>query len=122
MLSNLSRMSLKKSMNRPSARFVSDLGSWGECLSPVRNAPVPTKAFYSGEVPAVTDMSLHGLTLSAMAQMIGPNTIKQIKGGAGSKLALGRWGVTDCDNVSSKVNFTNFDHCGPCGTLELTKA
>ena len=34
---------------------------------------------------------------------------------------LGRWGLIHDDRVDRKVDWSNEDHCGPCGTLKLDK-
>jgi hypothetical protein len=31
------------------------------------------------------------------------------------KKVLGRWNINYCDKVKRKVDFSNEDHCGPCG-------
>ena len=33
---------------------------------------------------------------------------------------LGRWTIEKCDNkINSKIDWSNTDHCGPCGTEKL---
>ena len=34
---------------------------------------------------------------------------------------LGRWGLIHDDRVDRKVDWSNEDHCGPCGSLKLEK-
>lgn len=33
---------------------------------------------------------------------------------------LGRWNIEKCENkINKKIDFSNEDHCGPCGNLFL---
>ena len=34
---------------------------------------------------------------------------------------LGRWGLVDDSKVNSRIDWSNEDHCGPCGSLKLEK-
>ena len=34
---------------------------------------------------------------------------------------LGRWALIHDDRVNRKVDWSNEDHCGPCGSLKLDK-
>lgn len=34
---------------------------------------------------------------------------------------LGRWGLIHDQRVNRKVDWSNEDHCGPCGSLKLEK-
>ena len=34
---------------------------------------------------------------------------------------LGRWGLIHDNRVDRKVDWSNEDHCGPCGSLKLEK-
>lgn len=34
---------------------------------------------------------------------------------------LGRWGLIHDQRVDRKVDWSNEDHCGPCGSLKLDK-
>lgn len=38
------------------------------------------------------------------------------------KIYLGRWQLTECPNqIRSKIDLANEDHCGPCGQYALIK-
>ena len=34
---------------------------------------------------------------------------------------LGRWGLIYDSKVNSRIDWSNEDHCGPCGSLKLNK-
>ena len=34
---------------------------------------------------------------------------------------LGRWGFIHDDRLDCKIDWSNEDHCGPCGALKLDK-
>lgn len=39
-----------------------------------------------------------------------------------SKKVLGRWQIDYCDKkISKKVDYSNEDHCGPCGKTVIDK-
>ena len=38
------------------------------------------------------------------------------------KKILGRWNIDYCDNkLNNKIDWSNEDHCGPCGQYSLSK-
>lgn len=38
------------------------------------------------------------------------------------KLLLGRWNLTyQKEHIDRKIYLANYDHCGPCGNIELIK-
>jgi hypothetical protein len=38
------------------------------------------------------------------------------------KKILGRWNIEYCDNIiNMKIDFSNQDHCGPCGKFLLNE-
>lgn len=35
-------------------------------------------------------------------------------------IILGRWKVENCNyRVNKKIDFSNYDHCGPCGKIKI---
>ena len=34
---------------------------------------------------------------------------------------LGRWGLIHDSQINSRIDWSNEDHCGPCGSLKLEK-
>ena len=48
------------------------------------------------------------------------NLLKKFKSNA--KPLLGRWNIEQCDKrVNRKIDWSNEDHCGPCGRNILNK-
>jgi hypothetical protein len=38
------------------------------------------------------------------------------------KKVLGRWNIDYCNNkINNKVDWSNVDHCGPCGSEKMNK-
>ena len=54
------------------------------------------------EIGCAGDTSIQGLRLSDAIKAVGPNTMKTIKEGSGSKVTLGRWHTGTCADVLKK--------------------
>jgi hypothetical protein len=49
------------------------------------------------------------------------NIVRRGFGKSAKPTQLGRWGLIYDSKVNSRIDWSNEDHCGPCGSLKLDK-